>query len=88
MDFTTNGKDCKEKIQAIIEKYKSLYEVMGSFVQYEKTSYYCWNWQRKNGILWVNNKVIELKGNERLIAQRLVKEASRTLGMYIIPSMK
>jgi hypothetical protein len=88
MDFTTNGEDCKEKIQVIIEKYTSLYKATGGFIQYEKTSYYCWNWQRKNGILWVNNKVIELKGNERLIAQRSVKEASRTLGMYIIPSMK
>ena len=51
MDFTTNGEDCKEKMQVIIEKYTSLYKAIGGFIQYEKISYYCWNWQRKNGIL-------------------------------------
>ena len=66
-DFTTDREDCQSKMQRILEKYTSLYEAIGRFVQYEKIRYYFWEWQRKNRKLLIQDKTIEFKENNRVI---------------------
>ena len=74
-------------MQDILQKYTSLYEAIGGFVQYDKTSHYSWVWKRINGKKTIKDIEVELKENDRVIDQIPVKIASRILGVFIIPSM-
>ena len=70
----------------VLDKYTRLYEAIGGYVQYDKTSFWSQRQKRVNGNFIIENKSIELKINDKGIQQKNPIKAERTLGVYISPN--
>ena len=81
----SDGNDADIKIHKILEIYTKLYQATGGVVEFEKTSYFCWRQKRQNGKFSIQNKIIKIEVNNQIIQQLNIKEATRTLGIYMIP---
>ena len=84
----TNRQNYQQKIQRIIDKYTTLYEVTGGCIQKEKSFLYAWQWKNKNGKLTLEEKVVEVKVHNDKMKQIEIKEVIRILRVYFSPTLK
>jgi len=86
-DFYTNGHDFERKMQMIMDLYTKLYEATGGKIQQTKILFYCWQWVYKNGKQVIHQIEAELTVHGEKINAISVSESTRTLGVYLNPSL-
>lgn len=87
-DMMTDGEKARLQMQKIIDIYDRLYGATGGYIEDGKSTYYAWRWKWEQGQkaavdikeeIWVNNKILQ---------QTLIKDAVKSLGLYVNPTME
>ena len=86
-DFYTNGNEVRTKMQRIMNIYTSLYEATGGKVQQVKIVLYCWQWKYVQGKQIIERIDTEIVVHGQEIKQLAVDESTRTLGVYLNPTL-
>ena len=86
-DFYTNDFRCIQIMQEAMNIYTRLYEATGGKVQQIKILYYSWIWEYVDGRKYIKDVTANLVVNEEIIRQESVENSTRTLGVYVTPSL-
>ena len=86
-DFFSNGENYEAMIQAIIDMYVKMYEATGARIQEEKVQFYCWQYVMIAGRRVCKQIEATIKVHGKKISQISIKRSTRTLGVYVTPTL-
>ena len=74
-------------MQSILDIYVRLYKATGRYIEHSKMAFYSWQQKTRKGIKEIVDVKVELLINNQKIEQKSVNESTRSLRVYIIPSL-
>ena len=87
-DLVAEGENIEEIMQQMLHNYNDLYAVTGGLIEHNKSMYFAWKWQWKQGNKEIINQKVKIRINNEQVKEVSCEMSEKTLGVYMSPSMK